>query len=110
VAVDAALQSAKRLRAIGASLRGVPIDLKALESQQYAYSTPQIAMMPGGWWGWSPTLMLPTQVNTNIPKIQEQMSQVIAEDQKRRNDAWSQITRLMADARTKLADKYKTPF
>jgi hypothetical protein len=110
VAVDAALQSAKRLRAIGASLRGVPIDLKALESQQYYYATPNVGVMPGGWWGWKPFLYGGNNVSTNIPKIQEQMSQVIAEDQKRRNDAWSQITRLMADAKTKLADKYKTPF
>lgn len=110
IATDAALQSAKRLRAIGASLRGVPIDVKALESQQYSYSNAQIAMMPGGWWGWKPMLFLPTNANTNVPQIQAEISKVIAEDQKRRADAWSQISRLMGDARQKLAAKHKAPF
>ena len=34
-AVDAAFEAAKRLRAIGSSLRGLPIDLDALANQQY---------------------------------------------------------------------------
>jgi hypothetical protein len=110
IATEAALQSAKRLRAIGASLRGVPIDIRELESQQYSFSNAQIAMMPGGWWGWHPTLFLPTHTTTNVPQIQAQIRQVIADDQKRRSEAWSQINRLMGDAKQKLAEKHKTPF
>jgi hypothetical protein len=110
IAQEAALQSAKRLRAIGASLRGVPIDVRQLESQQYSYSNAQIALMPGGWWGWNPTIFLPTHTTTNIPQIQAQIRQVIADDQKRRNEVWSEINRLMGDAKQKLAEKFKTPF
>jgi len=110
VAVDAAFQSAKRLRAIGSSLRGVPIDLEALANQQYYSSRPSIGVMPGGWWGWQPFIFGPTQVDTNIPKIQSEMAKVVAKDQKQRLEAWSQIERTIIDARRKLSEQYKVDF
>ena len=110
LAVDAAYQVAKRLRAIGGSLRGVPIDVKSLESQQYYSSHASVGLMPGGWWGWRPFILGPTNVQTNIPQIQEQISKVIAEDQKKRTEMWGQINSLMADTKRKLVEKYKTPF
>ena len=109
-AVDAAFEAAKRLRAIGQSLRGVPIDMDALASQQYYYSRGGLGVVPGGWWGWQPFIYGPTQVETNIPEIQSKMSQVIAGDQKRRMEAWSQIDRTMIDARHKLSEKYQVNF
>ena len=110
VAVDAAFQSSKRLRAIGASLRGVPIDMNDRARQQYYSSTPSMGVVPGGWWGWQPFIFGPAKVETNVPEIQAKMSKVIAEDQKRRLEAWSQIERTMVDTRAKLSEKYKTPF
>ena len=110
IATNAAFQAAKRLRAIGESLRGVPIDVKALESQEYYYSRPSVGVMPGGWWGWAPFIYGPNKVDTNIPQIRSQIAKVIADDQKQRDDAWSAINRIMADAKKALSDKYKTPF
>jgi len=110
VAVDASFEAAKRLRAIASSLRGVPIDMNALANQQYYYSRPSVGVMPGGWWGWQPFIFGPTQVDTNIPEIQTKMAQVVAQDQKQRLEAWSQIERSMMDARRKLSEKYKVNF
>ena len=110
VAVDAAFQAAKRLRAIASSLRGVPIDMDALASQQYYSSRPSIGVVPNGFWGVQPFLFGPSQVDTNIPQIQEKMAQVIAGDKKTRLEAWSQIERTMIDAGRKLSEKYKTDF
>jgi hypothetical protein len=109
-AVDAAFEAAKRLRAIGSSLRGLPIDLDALANQQYYSARPSLGVMPGGWWGWQPFIFGPTHVDTNIPEIQSKMTQTIANDQKRRLEAWSQIDRTMMDARRKLSEKYKVDF
>jgi hypothetical protein len=109
-ALEAASEAAKRLRAIGASLRGVPIDMNALARQEYYYARPGIGVVPGGWWGWQPFVYGPTHVETNIPEIRSKMARVVADDQKRRMEAWSQIERGMAEARRKLSEKYKTDF
>ena len=109
-AVDAALKSAKGMRAIADSLRGTPIDLEELAKQQYYYSRPSIGMVPGGFWGWQPFMFGPAQVNTNVPEIQAQMSKVVAADQKKRQEVWSQIDRSLMDTRRKLSEKYKTDF
>jgi hypothetical protein len=110
VASDAAAQSAKRLRAIAESLRGVPIDVNALEKNAYYSSRPSIGMIQGGPWGWRPFVTGPNQVDTNIPQVREQMLKVIADDQKRRQQTWSQIDQLMTDARLKMGEKYKIKF
>jgi hypothetical protein len=91
-------------------LRGVPIDTNALASQQYYSSRPSIGVVPGGWWGWQPFVFGPTQVETNIPEIQAKMAKVVADDQKRRVEAWSQIDRTLVDTRRKLSMKYKADF
>ena len=110
IAVDAAFEAGKSLRAIAASFRGVPIDTKALASQQYYSSRPSIGIVPGGWWGLQPFVFGPSQVDTNIPEIQKKMAKVVADDQKRRLEAWSQIERTMVDSRRKLSEKYKSDF
>lgn len=110
IAVDAAFEAGKNLRAIASSLRGVPIDTNALASQQYYSSRPSIGMVPGGWWGWQPFVFGPSQVDTNIPEIQKKMAKVVADDQKRRLESWSQIERTMIDSRRKLSEKYKSDF
>jgi hypothetical protein len=110
VAVNAAFEVSKSLRAIASSLRGVPIDTNALASQQYYSSRPSIGVVPGGWWGWQPFVFGPTQVETNIPEIQAKMAKVVADDQKRRLEAWSLIDRTLVDARRKLSQKYKADF
>ncbi|MBA4062372.1 MAG: hypothetical protein C0501_01450 [Isosphaera sp.] len=114
VAGDAGYQAARRLRAIGSSLRGVPIDLNALSNQQYTFTTGGgygIGGVVPGWWGWRPYIQQnPSFTQTNVPKIQAEMQKVIADDQKRRLEAWAQIDSVLVDARKKLADKYKEGF
>jgi hypothetical protein len=109
VAAEATTQTARRLRAIAESLRGVPIDVNALEKGAYYSSSPSVGVM-GGPWGWRPFITGPNQVDTNIPQIREQMLKVIADDQKRRQETWSQIDQIMTDARLKLSEKYKIKF
>jgi hypothetical protein len=109
IAVEGALESARRLRAIAGSLRGVPIDLNALASK------PQYELMPfvgGGGLGYGRGIFghWGFGISSNVPQIQDKMSKVIAEDQKRRSQAWSQINQVMGEAKRKLAQKYKTDF
>src|SRR5262249_14422047 len=50
LAVDVAYQSARDLRAIAASLRGVPVDTGAIGEKAYAYTQ----VVPGYNYGWGP--------------------------------------------------------
>lgn len=112
LAVKATGDAGRRLKAIALSLRGVPIDTKALEAK--GYYTVQTTGFPGygGWWGgwrgfgWGRT----TTVNTNYYEITGQIAKVTAEDQKRRVETWAQIDQLMSDARNQLNEKYKGGF
>lgn len=110
LAVDSAFEVSKRLRGIAASLRGVPIDVDALDRQQYYSSRPQMGVVPGGWWGWQPIIFGPSQVETNVPEIQAKMQKVIADDKKRRLETWSKIESILIDSRRQLSAKYKIDF
>jgi hypothetical protein len=110
IAVEAAFEVAKRLRAIGASLRGVPIDLEAIGRQGYYYSRPNwgVALGWGGirpvWYGGG------GQVETNLPQVRAEQAKVVAADQQRRVEVWTQIDQILADTSIKLTDKYKIKF
>ncbi len=108
VAIDAAHQSARRLRAIGQSLRGVPIDTKALAEQQYFYGYGGGRSF--GWWGGAALFSNPVFVDTNIPKIREQMAKVVSDDKQHRAETWEMIDKTIYDAKRKLAEKYKVSF
>jgi hypothetical protein len=108
IATQAAYQVAQRLRATADSLRGVPINAQALENQAYSYVQPSIGAFPGGPFGWSP--FVGGQLQTNIPQIQNEIAKVVADDAKRRTEIWSQMERILGEARRKLTDKYKTDF
>jgi hypothetical protein len=111
LAVNAALQSAKTVQSIAGSLRGVPMEVADLESKQYMLAYQPTGISLGLWWGWRPQLNIgPAQVETNIPQIQAAISKVIDDDQARRTEAWSRITRAMNDVREELGKKYKMPF
>ncbi|AWM41659.1 hypothetical protein GobsT_72600 [Gemmata obscuriglobus] len=115
-AVDAAHQAAQGLRAIAASLRGVPVDVTAAASKGYSYT--QWGVYPnwgwphyGGWWGgYRGAIVAPQGVQTNLPQVQGEMAKVVADDHKRRIATWSKIDQTMSDARRKLGEKYKTDF
>jgi hypothetical protein len=109
VAVTAAQDAAKRLRAVAGSLRGVPINLDSLASQAYVYGTTNT--------GWSvswrrvrPVWTGGGGVSTNVPQIVAEQQKVIDGDRQRRTEVWIQIDELLADARKKLEDKHKTRF
>lgn len=115
LAVDTAYQAARHLRAIAASLRGVPIDTNALGQKAYAYTQvqPGYGWGPywGGWWGGYRNLAFaPRELHTNVPQVQGEMAKVVADDQKKRIATWTSIDQLLSDARRKLGDKYKTNF
>ncbi|MBA4187675.1 MAG: hypothetical protein C0467_06605 [Planctomycetaceae bacterium] len=113
IAADAAYQVTKQLRAIAQSMRGVPIDKKALESQQYYYTSGggYSPGFGGGWYGWRPYLVQnATSTTTNIPEIQAKIAKVVADDEKQRLESWSAIDRILQEARRKLNDKFKMGF
>jgi hypothetical protein len=115
IAIDAATQAARRVEAIGQSLRGVPINTNALASQAYIFGSGGRSVGWGwgrpGWWGIRPYVMNnPVFVDTNIPQIQSQIAKVIADDKQRRNETWRSIDLKMNDAKRALATKYKTTF
>jgi len=109
MAVEAALESAKRLRATAASLRGVPIDLESLSKQAY-YRNQSYGGVSLSWWGGISPVIMSGPPDTNYPQIRQKQAKVIADDQQRRAEAWSQITRIFSDTRSKLTEKYKAPF
>jgi hypothetical protein len=109
VAAEATFECARRLRAIAASLRGVPIDLDALSKQAYYRTSPNYGVGLN-WRGFGGLVVGPNHVDTNYAKIREAQAKVIADDQQRRVDVWSQIDQIQTEARRKLGDKYKVPF
>jgi hypothetical protein len=110
VAVAAVDGTARALRAIGASLRGVPIRVEEIGSKAYYYSQPNVGFGISWWGGIRPAWVGPNSVSTNYPQVRAEAAKVIAEDQLKRTQAWSQIDNALAEARRKLTDKYKTPF
>jgi hypothetical protein len=110
LAVEVAHEAARRIRAVGASLRGVPIDLDSISRKGYAYSSPSVGYSLSWWGGIRPVWYGPGAVSTNYPQIRAEAESVIANDQKRRIETWNQIDQLMSDTRRKLSDKYKGGF
>ena len=113
IAVDAAYQCAKQLRAIAASMRGVPIAMSEANDKAYAYSsgTPYWGWWGGGRRGALRSLAFSTPyVDTNIPQLQQDVAKAIADDKKKRVEAWVGIDQTLAAARRKLGDKYKAKF
>jgi hypothetical protein len=103
-AVEAAEAAAGRLRAIAGSLRGVPIDVEALNRKVYAYGSSPPRWQWFGWWGGQ------ASIQTNWPQIQQKIAKVIEDDKQRRAELWAQIDQGMSAARNALREKYKEKF
>jgi hypothetical protein len=102
LALKAAEDVSRRLKAISLSLRGVKIDVKNLEAAaSYTYVT-------GGWGGWWGGRQ--SSFSTNIPQVREQIARAVGEDEKMRLNTWAQIDQIMSDTRNKLSEKYKGGF
>lgn len=102
LAVKAAEDAGRRIKAIAMSLRGVKIDTKALEAGSYYRYTAQSS----GWWGVRTTYNL----ETNYYQMRGQAAKLVAADEKMRLTTWAQIDDLMAETRRKLSEKYKGGF
>jgi len=105
VAVEAARDSAKRLKGIAGSLRGVPVDLNVINAGSFY----NVSGGFPGWLGWgrgSVPFIAGRSTGTNLPQVNERMLRVIADDQKRRDEMMSQIQSTMNEARMKLAEKF----
>lgn len=109
VAADAAGDVSKRLRAIGGSLRGVPINLEAVQRTAYYYTSSNVGVSVG-WWGVRPVWTGGATVNTNLQQVQREKEKLIDDDRKQRTETWIQIDVALSDARRKLQDKYKERF
>ncbi len=109
IALNAGFECSKRLRAIAQSLRGVPINADALSQQAYYNSSSNVGATIG-WGGIRPVWMGGGNVQTNYPQIRTKMAQVIADDQTKRANAWSDMTQIMGAAKNKLQMKYMTKF
>ena len=105
-----AYDAARRIRAVAASLRGVPIDVNALSQKGYYRYERQAYPYWGGWWNWRAYAFAPTHLETNYFQVRGEMAKVIANDQKKRIETWAQIDQLVSEARRKLNDKYKSGF
>lgn len=111
IAQDAAFAVAKRIRAIAATIRGVPVDLKEIDSKAYYYSSSNVSV-GFGWWGRPSLIYNPGGggVNTNYPQIAEERAKAIAASENKRLEISGQINDLMIDSKKKLTDKYNMPF
>ena len=97
------LATAERLRAIAASQRGVPLDADRIAAGAftYTYRNPY-------WRGWAGRG--PTAVLSNAPAKRGEIAKVIADDEKNRQQIWSQIEKSIAEARVNLTAKYGNGF
>ena len=110
IAVEAADQAARRVRAIAATLRGVPVDLDAIGQKAYYYSTPNYGV-GFSWWGLRPSLYVgPSHVTNNYAQVRAEQAQAVAAGEKKRIALSGQIDEIVSDARQKLNDKYKGGF
>jgi hypothetical protein len=103
IAVKAAGEASRRLKAISLSLRGAKIDVENLNAGAFTIAAQSGGF--GGWWGGRSMYFQST-----VPQARAQMAQVVAADEKSRIATWAQIDQIMSDARNQLADKYKTGF
>jgi hypothetical protein len=105
IAVGAAVDCARRLKAVAGSLRGVPINLNELGNKPAIGVSPNLGLMTG-WWGVRPMI----NIELNFREIHAAQQKVIDDDQQRRVTVWSQIDEILADTRQRLTDKHKTRF
>lgn len=110
VVVEFGHGTASRVRAIADSLRGVPIQAAAVESQGYVlgYMPRTTAWMPGRGFRLNPWLAAgPQSVSTNLPEIRQKEAELIKKDAENRAKLWESIEQKQSDVRRAMADKYQ---
>ncbi len=104
---------AGNLRALAASLRGVPRDVTTLESQKYyRYYTPPVTpiYMGGGRAGGFGFAIPETQYQDNFAEIRGKQENVIRQGAADRDKLWQAINEEMVAIRQKMSEKYKAEF
>jgi hypothetical protein len=100
--------TAQRLREIANSLRGVPVQAAILESKVYAVGfVPRVTVMTP--WGprFNPWIFGgPQSLQTNLPQIRQQQTELIRQDAENREQLWYQIETQRATVRREIAEKY----
>lgn len=109
---------ATKLRAIARSLRGVPLDVKALEfaKKQEVYVYPQNYYNSGGWWGGSGVsygagyafAQTRYEYHNNFAEVEARQAKVIAEAEKERQQVWDLLQGETASMRSQLSKKFDT--
>lgn len=95
---------AERLRAIAASLRGEVVDVNNLE-KKIGYGV-SLGTAPG--WGWRPQPFV--FINTNMGQIRAQQQEAIEKGEGTRQEIWKTIEAQTAGVRSRMGQKYNTPF
>lgn len=109
---------AAKLRAIARSLRGVPLDVKALEfaKKQEVYVYPQNYYNTGGWWGGSGVsygagyafAQTRYEYHNNFAEVEARQAKVIAEAEKDRQQVWDLLQNETFSMRSQLSKKFDT--
>jgi hypothetical protein len=105
-----------KLRAIARSLRGVPLDVKALQfaKKQELYVYPQNYYNTGGWWGGSGVsygagyafAQTRYEYRNNFAEIEAKQAKVIADAEKDRQKVWDMLIDETFSTRSRLSRKY----
>jgi hypothetical protein len=82
----------------------VPINLDKLKGEAYAYVTPYISGW--GWWRWRAIPAYSADVQTNLPEVRKKMDDVVAADEKTRQQLWGEISERGSKTRAALSKKY----
>lgn len=106
-----------KLRAIARSLRGVPLDVAALQfaKKQEFYVYPQNYYNTGGWWGSGVSYgagyayaQTRYEYRNNFAEVEAKQAKVIAEAEKDRQQVWDMLQSETLSMRSQLSQKYKT--
>jgi len=109
VAVDPAVlqfgaNSAARLEALAASLRGIPVDVGLLQNQ--VRTTVNVGFWPHGFWSVDGYHPAPWEVNSNLQEVQAAQQEAIVKGADQRNQIWQQIDNERIQVRNAMSAKY----
>jgi hypothetical protein len=107
------------LRTLGTSLRGVAVDVNALEQDIYYYEqTFPVYTGAEMWWGVPQTIYGPytygrpyhTQVHTNLQEVREQQAAVVDATNPERQQIWELISEERTATQKAMVDRYGEQF
>ena len=96
---------AGKLKALGASLRGMQLEVDVLQNSVTWNVNVQPGYVSAGWWnvGYQPTVYNTT---SNLREVREKQAQAVLAGAKQRDDVWAMIETEREAVRKKLRAKY----